>query len=82
MVTADGLLYPIGLPQGQLAAPGADGDGAAGHQWPQPEQLDALQPVHDEDEADVLSVWPPLPLLTNPQVDMSRQTVSAMQAGH
>jgi hypothetical protein len=38
--------------------------------------------VHDEDDADVLTVWPPLPLLTNPQVDMSRQTLSALQAGH
>jgi hypothetical protein len=38
--------------------------------------------VHEDDEADVFTVWPPLPLLTNPQVDMSRQTESALQAGH
>jgi hypothetical protein len=31
MVALDGSLDPVGLPQGQLAAPGADGDGVA---WP------------------------------------------------
>jgi hypothetical protein len=82
MVGADGIFDPVGLPQGQLAAPGADGDGAAGHQWPHPAQLEALHPVHDEAPADWLTVSPPLPLLTNPQVDISRQTLSALQSGH
>jgi hypothetical protein len=39
-------------------------------------------PVHDEAPADWLTVSPPLPLLTNPQVDISRQTLSALQSGH
>jgi hypothetical protein len=41
-----------------------------------------VHPLHDEADAEVLTVWPPLPLLTNPQVDNSRQTFSALQAGH
>jgi hypothetical protein len=44
-------------------------------------QLDAVQPVQDEDEADLPTVSPPLPLLTNPQADIMRHTWVSSQWG-
>jgi hypothetical protein len=75
----DGIHHPIGLPQGQLTAAGADTYGFA-HYWPQPAQLLAVHPPQDED--DVLVVCPPAPLEMNPQVDMSLQTFELLQSGH
>jgi hypothetical protein len=73
-------LDPVGLPQGQSAAAGAD-DYVGAHQWPQPAQLEAAQPPQEEPaEADTVS--PLAPLLRNPQVDMRRHTFSLLQEGH
>jgi len=44
------------------------------HQWPHPAQLEAEHELQPEDDAAVFSVAPPLPLLTNPQADISRLT--------
>jgi hypothetical protein len=38
--------------------------------------------VHDEDDAELPTVSPPLPLLMNPHVDMSRQTALSRHSGH
>jgi len=72
-------LHPLGLPQGQLAASGSDAQKIF-HQWPQLEQLEALQPLQ-EDDAEELTVLPPAPLETNPQADMSLHTLVLSQSG-
>ena len=79
MVLLKGGFDPLGLPQGQLAAAGSDGN-ARLHQCPHPAQLEAAQPLQEEDAAD-FTVWPPLPLLTNPQMDIKRDTFLLLQFG-
>jgi len=48
---------------------------------PQLVQLDALQPEQDEAPAEALTVSPPLPLLTKPQADKRRFTLTFPQVG-
>jgi hypothetical protein len=74
-------LDPIGLPQGQFAAPCADGNLGC-HQWPQPAQLEALQPPQDDVAAVDFTVSPPEPLLKKPQVDIRRQTFLLWHSEH
>jgi hypothetical protein len=49
------------------------------HYWPHPAQLPAVHPPQDDE--DEPTVWPPAPLLTNPHVDMSLQTLALWQSG-
>jgi uncharacterized protein YeaC (DUF1315 family) len=50
------------------------------HQGPQLEQLEALQPLQEAEDEE-LTVWPPAPLETNPQADISLQTLVLWQSG-
>ena len=72
---------PVGLPQCKGAASGADDD-MLSHHAPQLEQLDELHAAQDEAPAELLTVSPPLPLLTKPQADIRRLTDNAPQPGH
>ena len=58
---ADLVANPLGLPQGELAAAGADVQPGP-HQWPQLVQLVAEQPLQAFVPADLATVWPPPPL--------------------
>jgi hypothetical protein len=49
--------------------------------YPQPAQLDAEHPPH-EDPAEEETVAPPFPLLTNPQGDMIFSTFLLLHVGH
>jgi hypothetical protein len=51
------------------------------HQCPHPAQLPAEQPLQEEADADVRTVSPPPPLLTNPQADISLLTFLLLQLG-
>jgi hypothetical protein len=77
---AQGSLYPICLPQRQLAGPGSNPNRRC-HEWPHPAQLPAEHP-EQPDPAEVLTVWPPALLLTKPQGDMSLVTFLLRQALH
>jgi len=76
-----GVLDPMGLPEGQFAAPRADGNPSRHQDVPQPAQLEAEQPPQAEAPADALTVSPPPPLVTNPQADISRHTFALPHAG-
>jgi len=70
---------PIGLPQGKLAAAGADSERFYAH-TPQLAQEEDEQPLQAE-PAEALTDSPPFPLLTNPQAERSRLTVPEPQSG-
>jgi hypothetical protein len=51
------------------------------HQWLQPAQLEAAHPLHDDADADELTVSPWLPLEIKPQADIRRLTSWPWQTG-
>ena len=69
------------LPEGQFAAPCAYGKPSRHQDDPHPAQLEAAQPPQAEAPADALTVSPPLPLLTNPQADISLHISALLQSG-
>jgi hypothetical protein len=42
----------------------------------------ALHPLQEEDDDDVLTVWPPASLETKPQADINLLTLFPSQVGH
>jgi hypothetical protein len=70
----------VGLPERELAASGSYFDGCR-HQCPHPAQLPAEQPLQEDAEADVRTVSPLPPLLTNPQADIILPTFLLLQPG-
>jgi hypothetical protein len=75
----------LSLPQGEGTAPGSyfNEDLIRHYQDdPQEEQLVAEQPAQEETPAELETVSPPPPLLTNPQADSSLFTSLDAHLGH